>query len=519
MSGNKRQSLSLEKKAAIIAAVDTAPPSKKKKDIATDFGILPNTLSTILKNRSAIMANQQQQSIAANRKRFRSPKYPEVEEALLKWFKTKRDKNVPILGPLLMTKAKSFAEMLGKEDFDASQGWLTRFKERHDIMFKSVCGESASVSQDVMDHWLTQILPGLIEGYTPSNIFNADETGLFWRLLPDKTLAFKGDKCHGGKLSKERITLVVGANMDGTEKLPLLAIGKFAKLQCFKGVQILPILYEANRKAWIVSDLFQQWIKKLDAKFHRQGRQVILFVDNCPAHPMVESLQSIKVVFLPPNTTSELQPCDMGIIKNLKVKYLGKILCKCIDAIDSGQDTSINLLDALHMIRAAWSEVTGATIANCFKKAGFSICNEEEEAIEDMETAEEIGLSALWMRSGSDISVEDFLSVDYAVETSGDLTDYDIVDEVQSKFGGGSTSKAEDNEEDDCGEEFQRPSSKEAQAAIETLRHYFYGAEYCNDESIFRRVDEIERSLKVVVSKSQKQSTIKDYFNTLDNSN
>jgi hypothetical protein len=169
------------------------------------------------------------------------------------------------------------------------------------------------------------------------------------------------------------------------------------------------------------------------------------------------------------------------------------------------------------MIRAAWSKVTGATIANCFKKAGFSICNEEEEAIEDIETAEEIGLSALWMRSGSDISVEDFLSVDYAVETSGDLTDYDIVDEVQSKLGGGSTSKAEDNEEDDCGEEFQRPSSKEAQAAIETC--YFCGAEYCNDESIFRRVDEIERSLKVVVSKSQKQSTIKDHFNTLDNSN
>lgn len=46
------------------------------------------------------------------------------------------------------------------------------------------------------------------------------------------------------------------------------------------------------------------------------------------------------------------------------------------------------------------------------------------------------------------------------------------------------------NEEDDCGKEFQRPSFKEAQAAIETC--YFCGAEYCNDESIFRRVDEIE---------------------------
>jgi hypothetical protein len=87
------------------------------------------------------------------------------------------------------------------------------------------------------------------------------------------------------------------------------------------------------------------------------------------------------------------------------------------------------------------------------------------------------------------------------------LTDYDIVDEVQSKLGGGSTSKAEDNEEDDCGEEFQRPSSKEAQAAIEVC--YFYRAEFCSDEAIFQRVDEIERLLKVVVSKSHKQTSIK----------
>jgi hypothetical protein len=61
-----------------------------------------------------------------------------------------------------------------------------------------------------------------------------------------------------------------------------------------------------------------------------------------------------------------------------------------------------------------------------------------------METAEEIDLSSLWMHSGSDTPVEDFLTVDCAVETSGDLTDYDIVDEVQSKLGGSSISKAED---------------------------------------------------------------------------
>jgi hypothetical protein len=173
MSGTKRKSLSLDKKAEIILAVDGAPSSKKKKEIAADFGILPNTLSTILKNRSSILENQQQQLLDPHRKRFRTAKHPDVEEALLKWFTMTRDKNFPISGPLLMTKARSFADMLGKVDFEASPGWLTRFKERHGIVFKTVCGNSSSVPHDIMDKWLSESLPKLLEGYAPNNIFNA----------------------------------------------------------------------------------------------------------------------------------------------------------------------------------------------------------------------------------------------------------------------------------------------------------------------------------------------------------
>ncbi|XP_070573830.1 tigger transposable element-derived protein 6-like [Ptychodera flava] len=43
-------------------------------------------------------------------------------------------------------------------------------------------------------------------GYSPENIFNADETGVFYRALPDRTLATKADECKGGKVSKERLT-------------------------------------------------------------------------------------------------------------------------------------------------------------------------------------------------------------------------------------------------------------------------------------------------------------------------
>jgi hypothetical protein len=70
--------------------------------------------------------------------------------------------------------------------------------------------------------WKTEHLPHLLEGYSPCDVFSADKCGLFYNLLPNRTCAFRGEKCHGGKLRKDRITMLVAANMDGSEKLPLL---------------------------------------------------------------------------------------------------------------------------------------------------------------------------------------------------------------------------------------------------------------------------------------------------------
>lgn len=140
---------------------------------------------------------------------MRTAAYKDTEEAVLQWFKTARDQNVPVSGPLLIAKVQEFASQLG-DDFKCTAGWLERFKERHSITFKPVCGESKSVADgtDAMKAWASSLQTILAE-YSPSDIFNANETGLFFRLLPDKTLEFKGVDCHGGKNSKERVTVMV----------------------------------------------------------------------------------------------------------------------------------------------------------------------------------------------------------------------------------------------------------------------------------------------------------------------
>lgn len=87
-------------------------------------------------------------------------------------------------------------------------------------------GEAQDVDMNVTDKWISTVWPKLKMKYSPKDIFNADETGLFFKLTSDKTLKFKGEKCVGGKLSKERITVLVAANMSGTEKRKLFVTGK-----------------------------------------------------------------------------------------------------------------------------------------------------------------------------------------------------------------------------------------------------------------------------------------------------
>jgi hypothetical protein len=160
-------------------------------------------------------------------------------------------------------KSTKISQSLGHEQFKASNGWLENFKKRHDIAFKKVCGESAAVSDEVVNEWKIN-LSELPEGYKPCNVFNADETALFYKCMPDKILTFKNDKCNGGNHSKERLTLLLAINMTGTDKLKTLIIGKSIKPRCFFGAKSFSVDYTENKKAWMTSELFAKWLLRID---------------------------------------------------------------------------------------------------------------------------------------------------------------------------------------------------------------------------------------------------------------
>ena len=69
---------------------------------------------------------------------------------------------------------------------------------------------------NVTGDWVCITWPEIRWSYKDEDIFNGDEAGIFYKLTPDKTFKFKNEKCIGGKLSKQRVTVFVCANMTGT---------------------------------------------------------------------------------------------------------------------------------------------------------------------------------------------------------------------------------------------------------------------------------------------------------------
>ena len=113
----------------------------------------------------------------------------------------------------------------------------------------------------------------------------------------------------------------------------------------------------------------------------QQKGNILLLVDNCSAHPPLsaDSLTNVRYKFLPPNTTSIIQPCNQGIIRNLKSYYRAKIVRRLISDKDSPKTTAtdytkkLTLLDAVHLLSTAWKNMKQKTIINCYRKAGFQI--------------------------------------------------------------------------------------------------------------------------------------------------
>ena len=86
------------------------------------------------------------------------------------------------------------------------------------ISFKTILGETKWINEKMTTPWLETTLPTILSWYTLQDVVNADEFGLFYQCVPNKTYHFKDEMRTGGKHSKVRLTVMAAGNKSKCRK-------------------------------------------------------------------------------------------------------------------------------------------------------------------------------------------------------------------------------------------------------------------------------------------------------------
>lgn len=181
------------------------------RELGQQFGCGKTQIAKILKIKESVVLSMYESNASSSRVLTsktcgRQSEYGDINKSLYKWYTLACSKNIFPIGPQLIEMTKQIAKVLGKDDFKGSNAWLEKWKKRYNIKQLQVSGESGDVQGPTVDSWKER-LPELIAGYARNDIWKVDETGLFWKALPDCGFGVKGKECKGGKKIKQRFTV------------------------------------------------------------------------------------------------------------------------------------------------------------------------------------------------------------------------------------------------------------------------------------------------------------------------
>ena len=123
-------------------------------------------------------------------------KYSEINGLLWEWYTRRRASNIPVDGPMLVEEAQIIAERIGDDTFKETSGWLEKWKKRHNIGQMNIAGEEGDVNPETIDSWNERVKE-LTKGCSPRDVWNEDETGCLWKVMPEKLLSQKGKRFRG----------------------------------------------------------------------------------------------------------------------------------------------------------------------------------------------------------------------------------------------------------------------------------------------------------------------------------
>lgn len=308
--------------------------------------------------------------------------------------------------------------------------------------------------------------------------------------------------------------MLLCCNIEGEFEKPLV-IGKAKKPRCFKNInpKDLSVHWHSNKKSWMTKDIMTNWLISLDQRMLRKNRKILLFLDNASSHPPALKLKSVKLVFLPPNATSLLQPLDQGIIRSFKVHYRKLFLRHIISQASSENSNEfakcVNVLNAIQWITRAVKLVSKSCVKHCFQKSGFetTVLTAFDESNEEKE------LSALTEISCPNVKVQEYLNIDENVctdETNEDIRD--LVPPVVHETIGEKSLEDTESSDEECIEE-ETCDVKNYQDALKYASQRKKFMANIGDNEGFKIISDFNIHLEINACKRAfKQTHLTDYF-------
>ncbi|XP_032880836.1 jerky protein homolog-like isoform X2 [Amblyraja radiata] len=401
----KRKTLSIAQKIELLQKLDRGV---SVRHLTEDYGVGTTTIHDLKKQKHKLLkfySESDDQKLMKYRKTLHRAKNEDLDRVVMEWIRQRRSERMPLTGLMVMKQARKYHEELNiGGECEYSEGWLQKFKKRHGIKYLKICGVKASAAYDAAERYIDEFAKMVSdEKLSPEQIYNADETALYWRYVPRKTLTTADERAPSGfKDAKDRVTVLGCVNAASTHMLKLAVLGKSKRPRCFKGVTNLPVHYYANKNAWVTREMFTNWfnnhfVPAARAHCRKAGLvencKIVLLLDNCSAHPPAEVLVKNNVfgIYLPPNVTSLIQPCDQGILRSMKTMYKDFFLNCMLAAVNRGVDIKdflkeFTLKDAIYALVNAWKDVTKSTLKNAWHKLWpATMFDENEPSDEDFE--------------------------------------------------------------------------------------------------------------------------------------
>uniref|UniRef100_A0A1A9W8G6 HTH CENPB-type domain-containing protein n=1 Tax=Glossina brevipalpis TaxID=37001 RepID=A0A1A9W8G6_9MUSC len=325
-TSSKRKFITIETKIQILERFQN---QERLGDIARHFKLNESTIRTIKENEEKIRCSLSSRSsvLAKIISRPRAKIMEKMEQSLTK-------KRLPLDGNAFKQKALKIFNYLKEgqpsidEDnhqFVVSKGWFEKFKKRHSLHSSKIQGERASADAEAADKYSEEFAKIIKEyDYLPDQIFNADETGLWWKKMPSRTFISKNEKTAPGfKVSKDRITLLLYSN----------ASGNFITTPFEKENSKLWITMSVKRE--IANEEFASRRGTSNAELHAHSTRSRDAIKECRQRRSYISLvESLRAAVPPPSSSNNLDSVNFSITESQElVKTIESLKLNDGDAI------------------------------------------------------------------------------------------------------------------------------------------------------------------------------------------